>query len=114
MSKTFIKTALTTPPEGLAEVIQWLYLPSHKGPQLLRLVVEECRTLLPGAAPTEGMEIQSGEASGILKNEGKGCRSRLSSGALVLLKRNLEWLEEYLRNKEGLMMQDPMDVTGVQ
>lgn len=109
MSKTFIKTALTKPPEGLAEVIQWLYAPSHKGPQLLRLVVEECRTLLPDAAPTEGME-KTGEASGVLKNEGKS-RSRLSSGALVLLRRNLEWLEEYLRHDEGLR-EDSMD-TGV-
>lgn len=101
MSKPFIKTALTKPPEGFAGIIQWLYTPSHKGPQLLRLVVDECRALLPDATPKEGLE-SPGEASGVAKNESKS-HSRLSSGALVLLRRNLQWLEEYLRHDEGVM-----------
>ncbi len=106
MSKTFIKTALTKPPQGFEEIIQWLYLPSRSGPKLLRLVVEECRALLPNAAPEEGVS-SCNDVSGISEQESQS-RSRLSSGALVLLRRNLQWLEEYLQEDERLM-EDSME-----
>ena len=98
MSKGFIKTALTTPPHGLADVVQWLYLTSQPGPQLLRRVVNDSKKLLAdntttsvnGSAPDE-MEERSSN------------RAKLSTGASILLRRNVEWLEDFMmRNEEDI------------
>lgn len=96
MSKAFVKTALSDPPQGLGDIIDWLYLrPPPQGPALLRRVVEDSRRLLP-----ENMEIAtaSGEAS---LAEQPSDSTRLSAGALILLRRNLAWLEDFKERNEG-------------
>lgn len=98
MSKGFIKTALATMPHGLADVVQWLYLTSQPGPQLLRRVVNDSKKLLAnnpttsanGSAPDDMEEMSSN-------------RAKLSTGASILLRRNVEWLEDFMtRNDEGI------------
>lgn len=95
VSKAFVKTALSDPPQGLGDTIDWLYLrPSPQGPMLLRRVVEDSRRLLP-----ENIEIatSSGETS---LAERPGSPAKLSAGALILLRRNLAALEVFMKHTE--------------
>lgn len=88
MSKVFVKTALSNPPLGLADIIQWLYLPSQPGPRLLLRVYDDSRKLLDNN--THGG-----------KSDGMGERgfmiARLSAGAAILLKRHVDWMEDFMR-----------------
>ena len=98
MSKGFIKTALTTMPHGLADVVQWLYLTSQPGPQLLRRVVDDSKKLLANKTTTSAF----GSAPDELGERGS-TRAKLSTGASILLRRNVEWLEDFMmRNDEGI------------
>jgi len=95
VSKAFVKTALSDPPHSLGDIIDWLYLRSSPpGPMLLRRVVEDSRRLLP-----ENSEVAttSGETSLAAR---PGNSSKLSAGALILLRRNLASLEVYLKHSE--------------
>ena len=85
MSKLFVKTALDKTPEGLEEVVKWLYL-RPGGRRLLRHVIEDSEKLVDG---------HSGQAS-----DDQLCKwllpgTKISTGALVLLRRHLEWMKEY-------------------
>lgn len=92
LSRGFVKTALQKGAPGMEDVIYWLYL-DEVGPGMLELVIEECKIL----AGTKLMEQQ------IEQNQdgkaGQGAEEpkipRLSEGALVMLRRTLNWLEEY-------------------
>jgi len=95
VSKAFVKTALSDPPQGLGDVIDWLYLrPSPEGPMLLRRVVEDSRRLLPENIETA---TTSGDSS-VAKRPGDS--SKLSAGASILLRRNLASLEVYMERSE--------------
>ena len=91
MSKGFIKTALITAPHGFADVIQWLYLSSQPGPNLLRRVVEDSKKLLANSTTTSAVVSASGAM-----DEGGSTRAKLSTGASILLRRNVEWLEDFM------------------
>ncbi|KAF6224498.1 hypothetical protein HO133_011075 [Letharia lupina] len=91
MSKGFIKTALITAPNGFADVIQWLYLSSQPGPNLLRRVVEDSKKLLANSTTTSAVVSASGAM-----DEGGSTRAKLSTGASILLRRNVEWLEDFM------------------
>ena len=95
MSKAFIKTALTLTPPGLVDVVHWLYLPSHSGPHLLRRVIDDSRKLLANTTSTS----TSGSAPG-KPDEGRLDRAKLSTGASILLRRNVESLEGLMRVKD--------------
>ena len=88
MSKAFIKTALTLTPHGLADVVHWLYLPSQSGPHLLQRVIDDSRKLLANTTSAS----TSGSAPGEM-DEGHLAPAKLSTGASILLRRNLEILE---------------------
>ncbi len=91
MSKGFIKNALTSPPQGVDDIINWLYSSQEDGPKLLRRVVEDSRSLISDA--------QVGSASSHPQDEDNQAVRPLvtfSAGALILLRRNLEWLEGHL------------------
>lgn len=99
MSKGFIKTALTNAPRGLADVVQWLYLSSQPGPHLLRRVVDDSKKLLTSTTTTSAVGSASGEM-----NERGFTRAKLSTGASILLRRNVEGLENFVtRNDEGII-----------
>ncbi len=94
LAKRFVKTALVQLPEGIEDIIQWLYLPSQPGPHLLNLVVEESKTALArsieriGEPTTPNLDQNAGSSHSA---------ERLSCGASVLLKRTLDWLQQYLQ-----------------
>lgn len=97
LSKAFIKTALTSPPQGLEDVIKWLYLTSTQpSPHLLRRVVKDSESSL--AKSHCGMTVNGARD---MQNEDASGRPNLSAGALVLLKRNLVWLKDLLERDEG-------------
>lgn len=92
MSKGFVKTALSTPPQGLEDIVRWLYLPSKQpGPQLLERIVKDSHALLPETNSTSVNPELAAEQDG-----GVEAGARLSAGALILLRRNLEWLQDRL------------------
>lgn len=91
MSKGFIKTALTTVPQGLADVVRWLYLPSQPGPHLLRRVIDDSKNLLADITTTSAVGSTSGKM-----DKGLLYGAQLSTGASILLRRNVEWLEDFL------------------
>ena len=95
MSKAFIKTALTLTPPGLADVVHWLYFPSQSGPHLLRRVIDDSRKLL---ANTTSSTSTSGSGLGEM-DEGRLTPAKLSTGASILLRRNVESLEGFMREK---------------
>ena len=95
MSKAFIKTALTLTPPGLADVVHWLYLPSQSGPQLLRRVIDDSRKRLANSTSTG----TSGSGPGEME-EGRLTPAKLSTGASILLRRNVESLEGLMREKD--------------
>lgn len=98
MSKGFIKTALTNAPHGLADVTRWLYLPSQPGPHLLRRVVNDSKKLLADSTTMSAVVSASGEIV-----EGGCTRAKLSTGASIWLRRNLDWLENFLTRDEGIV-----------
>ena len=98
MSKLFIKTALTNPPHGLADVIQWLYLSSQPGPHLLLRVFDDSKKLLDN----DTIVAADGSASGE-RGERGFTGARLSTGASILLKRHVDWMEDFMkRHDEGI------------
>ena len=93
MSKVFVKTALTNPPHGLADIIQWLYLSSQLGPQLLLRVFDDSRKLLDNSTTANADGSASSGESGFTG-------ARLSTGASILLKRHVDWMEEFMRRHD--------------
>lgn len=95
MAKLFLKTSLISPLQGIDDIIKWLYLSSQtEGPHLLRRVVEDSRALL--------QDKQAGCRSNLSTDGHVAGPAKISTGALILLRKNLEWLEDYLlHNEEG-------------
>ena len=92
MSKGFIKTALTNAPLGLADVIQWLYLPSKPGPRLLRRILDDAKNLLANPTTISVDDTPDGE----MDDRGY-TRAKISTGASILLRRHVDWLEDYAK-----------------
>lgn len=99
MSKVFIKTALANPPGGLADIIQWLYLSSQPGPQLLRRVLDDSWKLLANSIGVS----KSGSAV-VETNEKGSTGTKLSTGASILLRRSVDWLEDFAKRNEEDMI----------
>ena len=95
MSKGFIKKALMSPLQGVDNIIKWLYPSREDGPRLLQRVVEDSRVLVSyeqgGSASTHP---QGGDTQAVRP------LATFSAGARILLRRNLEWLEEHLLSGE--------------
>ena len=92
MSKVFVKTALTNPPLGLADIIQWLYLPSQPGPRLLLRVFDDSKKSLDNSTTVDA----DGSASGGMGERGF-MGARLSTGASILLKRHVDWMQDFMK-----------------
>ena len=98
LSKGFIKTALSAPPSGLEDVISWLYK-NDQGPQLLDQVIADCKRMQPHS---EGEEKQEQRSESRFKRPEAWAEGKLSAGAMILLKRNLKWLEGYKADIEKM------------
>ena len=98
LSKGFIKTALSAPLGGLEDVINWLYK-DDQGPQLLDRVIADCKRMQPHP---EGEEKQEQDSEPRVKRQEPWADGKLSAGAMILLKRSLEWLEGYKAEMEKM------------
>lgn len=99
MSKVFIKTALANPPGGLADIIQWLYLSSQPGPHLLRRVLDDSWKLLANSTGVSKI------GSAVVETNEKGSSgTKLSTGASILLRRSVDWLEDFAKQNEEDMI----------
>lgn len=95
MSKGFIKKALTSPLQGVDDIINWLYSLREDGPKLLQRVVEDARSLISDEpVGSASRHPQDGD------NQVVRPLVTFSAGARILLKRNWEWLEEHLLSGE--------------
>ncbi|KAL4781835.1 hypothetical protein BJX76DRAFT_311793 [Aspergillus varians] len=91
--KTFLRTrkfilhALNHPVRGLEDVLVWHYLPgpSSAGPQLLRKAIQEALGMIEHHTRTFQQADQGPQASAFC--------SRLSLGAVIMLKRHIEALQ---------------------
>ena len=92
MSKGFVNAALKSPPQGLEDVITWLYTWSV-GPRLLHRIMEDAKTLLPDEASSDPQASAEGNIGALSSNH-------VSAGAAVLLKRSLFSLEARLAEAE--------------
>ena len=100
MSKVFVKTALTNPPHGLADIIQWLYLSSQPGPHLLLRVFDDSRKLLDNNTT---VNTDGSGTSGEMGERGFTV-ARLSTGASIVLKRHVDWMEDFMKRlDEGIV-----------
>lgn len=81
---------MVDPPLGFADITQWLYL-AASGPRLLGRIVNDCQKLLsnPQIATTND------ESKHDQKSQSRPA-ANLTAGALILLKRHLDWLIDYL------------------
>ena len=86
-----MRKALATPPNGLEDIITWLYT-FREGPRLLQRVVEDSKAVLPAEPSSPGQCDQAPSEASV----GALSTAKLSAGAAVLLKRNLDWLQEIL------------------
>ena len=91
-SKDYIKRALESPPQGMEYTVDWLYL-REEGPNLLHRVVGDLMRLLETTSNSAPDEMTQ-------KARGIGDQLKLTSGALVLLRRSVEYLEERLRLRQ--------------
>ena len=98
MSKAFVKKAVSDPPQGLGDLIDWLYL-SPQGPGLLRRVVYDRKPFLPEHAAMEEID-KSRHISIDSRDEVPAPPTTLSAGAQVLLRRNFTWLNDHFRRNE--------------
>ena len=87
LSKGFVKTAIKTMPGGFEDVLRWLYI-SEDGPKLLERIIDDCK----GLCENSEMDTSSIDRGGTVMYEGAWRKNRVSAGALVLLKRNLDGL----------------------
>ena len=94
MSKGFIERAITAPPQGLEQIIEWLYH-SSQGPELLRRVIKDSKALLP----EDSKDDRSNEA-GIERSAEQGKPTGFSTGAIIWLRRALLKLENLPKSDE--------------
>lgn len=90
MTRSFIGTALESPPDGLADVIRWLYLPGQDGPCHLERVIVKPRLILN--------DVANGAENDQAKPKPMWVQNLLGSPALKLLSEYVEWLEKYLED----------------
>ena len=99
MAKSFLRNALSSPLQGIDDIVRWLYLSSQpEGPHLLRRVVEDSKALLPDAPIRSRNNLSNNR-----NNAGITEPAKISTGALILLRKNLDWLSEYLSQDEENM-----------
>ena len=118
MAKGFIKRALSSPPAGMADVVHWLYL-ARPGPRLLDRVLRECQFVIQPSLNTLQREDGSRLADHTCPDSNDswiGSMQKLSSGALVPLRRHFQGLVKFENDEEieGAAAPADNDVCGVE
>ena len=105
MAKGFISTLLSNSPGAVTDVVHWLYY-AHSGPQLLDRVICECQNILQPSLTasqsghSEDMTGQNGNQAQATSDSWIVSMGKLSSGALVPLRRHIEFLVQYQKYSE--------------
>ncbi|KAI4092062.1 MAG: hypothetical protein LQ344_003717 [Seirophora lacunosa] len=94
LSRGFVARALEDLPAGVADVIQWLYLPVPHGPCMLHTITEDCNIILQAGASGSSEE----DSHALQKHLEKYyiTSPKLSQGVLMLLKKVMPRLESLL------------------
>ncbi|KAL8775521.1 MAG: hypothetical protein Q9209_000017 [Squamulea sp. 1 TL-2023] len=111
LSRGFVLKALQSLPDGCADIIERLYLPSRNGLSLLRTVVQDCQRFLQQEPPPT---IEQAAEHQLLNLERYHIDSpKLSMGILILLRKMLPDLEDLLRYEERLVAEAQAHVEGM-
>ncbi|KAL8712602.1 MAG: hypothetical protein Q9220_003133 [cf. Caloplaca sp. 1 TL-2023] len=94
LTRRFVATAVEAPLEGFEDIIQWMYLSHPTGPNLLRTVVDDCRSFLQSEVPDTSMENAQHRQVSLEKYHIVSLK--LSEGVLILLKKSMPGLEALL------------------
>ncbi len=95
MSKGFVRHALQYPVGAFEDVVSWLYLPADGDrPRLLLKVLEESKEII--RLSDAKSEKTSAEDSGLVGFSSTAPVRKISSGALVLLRKHVAALEDFL------------------
>lgn len=98
MAKGFVRHALRHPVGGLEVVVDWLYLPGPgERPQLLKKILETSREIVRRSEAKDDMSGEAVVRPALASSEEV---TRVSSGALVLLRKHVLALEECLARAE--------------
>ncbi|KAL8986284.1 MAG: hypothetical protein Q9177_004218 [Variospora cf. flavescens] len=94
LSRGFVTRALEDLPAGVADVVQWLYLPAPHGPCMLHTIAEDCNIILQAGASGSSEE----DSHALQKHLEKYyiTSPKLSQGVLMLLKKVMPKLESLL------------------
>ncbi|KAI4286382.1 MAG: hypothetical protein L6R35_004366 [Caloplaca aegaea] len=94
LSRGFVTRALEDLPAGVADVVQWLYLPAPHGPCMLHTIAEDCNIILQAGASGSSEE----DSHALRKHLEKYyiTSPKLSQGVLMLLKKVMPKLESLL------------------
>ena len=106
MARAFVRHALLSPIAGMEDVLAWLYLP-HAGNEegMLAKVVSRGRRLIERSGSGE-LQDELVDGDGTPGDSTKTFLKPLSKGAIVMLKRTLDRLDE-LRSSMSIGRQDP-------
>lgn len=99
MARGFVRHALLHPVGGFEDVVDWLYLPGKgERPLLLAAILEDAREII---RRSEARSNQGGEAvsTSFADSPSEGIRT-ISSGALILLRKHVVALENFLAKAE--------------
>ena len=95
LSKGFVKKAIMTMPGGFEDVLRWLYI-AKDGPKLLGRIIDDCK----GLCETSEMDTYGTDRGGKVMYEGAWRNHRVSAGALVLLRRNMDGLIQIAKDND--------------
>ena len=100
MAKGFVRHALLHPVGGFEDVVEWMFLPGPgERPQLLKRILEASRETVRRSEVKAGRDVEAVVDPGLSSPEGV---TRVSSGALVLLRKHVLALEECMaRAQQG-------------
>jgi len=98
MAKGFVRHALVRPVGGFEDAVDWLYLPGRgERPQLLQRILESSREIVRRSEAKADKNGETLAGPGLASSEEV---TRVSSGALVLLRKHVVALEECMARSQ--------------
>lgn len=100
MARGFVRHAVAAPVQGLEDVLAWQYLPHDSSPGLLSQVAARAQRLMGSSEQRNGSDdLLDGEGSN--DNQTKVFLRPLSQGAVVMLKKTIQLLENLMAAFRG-------------